>query len=304
MKIALFYPTIDAPWSVTKGIRDGFRRMGHEVIDLSEEESFPPLVGYGLIFVSGPEYLWKKLRAAYPEWDSLPVTKAGWMHEPVEREDYGTNPIAINGKLPVEELRKLTPYLFSPAIQDRKYGIRFLPCCVDVNIFRPLNNPDDKGTGLVYMGTLYAKRKAFLDKYPEIRTRMKHEDSWYANEYAEIAAVSKVVLNLPSVSDFNVARVFEVLATKTILLTPALTYPDGLFKHGIHLLYYEGNPLEHLYNLDKDIAQRGYEEILSKHTVEHRLEKILIEVQGRPLRAPFSTPLVSKKNRPLCGGFI
>jgi hypothetical protein len=295
MKIALFYPTIDAAWSTTYGIRDGFRRMGHEVHDCTQESTFPSLTGYDLIFVSGPEYLWRKLRAAYPEWDSLPATKAGWLHEDVEREDYGTNPIAINGTLPVGDLKRFTPHLFTTAIQDQKYGLRFLPCCVDVNIFRPLNNPDNKGTGLVYMGSLYPKRKAFLEKYPEIRTRMRYEESWYANEYAEIAAESRVVLHLPTMANFNTGRVFEILATKTILLAPALKYPDGLFKHGEHLLYYEGNPLDLLDNIDEKIAERGYKEVIAKHTVEHRLEELLIAVR-RPLRVP----LISKKNRPLC----
>src|ERR1700692_1859036 len=104
MRIAVFYPAGNTAWSITKGVRDTFSRMNHEVTDCGSDYTGP--LNHDLIFVSGPEYLCKSLRASYPQWDNFPMPKVGWLHETVEREDYSTNSIAVDGKLPIEELKR------------------------------------------------------------------------------------------------------------------------------------------------------------------------------------------------------
>ncbi len=281
MKIAVFYPAGYTAWSITKGVCDTFSRMGHEVTDCGADYTGP--LNHHLVFVSGPEYLWRRLREVYPEWDALPMPRVGWLHETVEREDYATNSIAIDGKLPIEEIKKLTPSLFTPATQDRKYGLQFLPFGVDTKKFFPRDK--DSG-GKLYTGSLYKKRKDVLSMYPEIRTLAAYRDYETVEEYAKGIGDAEIVLNLPSLSEASNTRTFEVLASRTALITPAMAYPDALFEHGKHLLYYKGSPalaFEEAKSIFREIAWQGYEEVLKKHTIKHRLEEVLVSIH-RPVR--------------------
>jgi spore maturation protein CgeB len=157
---------------------------------------------------------------------------------------------------------------------------------VDEEKFNPRH--EDKGPfGNIYTGSVYKKRREFLDTYPEIRTLAAYRDYDTVEEYADAISRSKVVLNLPSLSEASNTRTFEVLASKTALITPAMLYPDSLFEHGKHLLYYQGNPSSSFEEVKKamnEIAQQGYEEVLRKHTIKHRLRTVLDIVGSRPLR--------------------
>jgi hypothetical protein len=82
------------------------------------------------IVVSGPEHIRSQLLALYPGWRKIAVPKVAWMHETVTRED--------NGTLPVEEIRQLADTTFCPAFQDQKYGLRWLPFGVDIELFKPI----------------------------------------------------------------------------------------------------------------------------------------------------------------------
>ena len=285
MKIALFYPTCSA-WSITEGVRDGFTRMGHTVID-GTKSGLIHKAGLDLIFVSGPEYLWKELRVRYPEWDILDAKKVGWLHETVEREDYGTNPIAVENRLPLEELKRFTPYLFTPAIQDQKYGLRFLPFGVDTHRFHP-QRKENLDHAPIYLGSLYPKRKNFLDRF-DIRKKAGYRECPTVEEYADILARSSVVLSLPSLSALTVTQVFEVLASRTLLVAPALIYPDGLFEHGRHLLYYDDDPSP-LLRRNEEVATRGYDEVLAHHTIEHRLSDVLKAITPVQTIVPIRRP--------------
>lgn len=280
MKIAVFYPSGYTAWSITKGVCDTFSRMGHEVTDCGSD--YTGTLHHHLVFVSGPEYLWRRLREVYPDWDALPMPRVGWLHETVEREDYATNSIAVDGKLPIGELKRLTPTLFTPATQDRQYGLQFLPFGVDTKKFFPR----DKQGGSLYTGSLYKKRKEVLNTYPEIRTLAAYRDYETVEEYAQEIGRAEVVLNLPSLSEASNTRTFEVLASRTALITPAMECPDALFEHGKHLLYYQGSPapaFEEAKSASRVIAQQGYEEVLKKHTIKHRLEEVLTAIH-RPVR--------------------
>ena len=274
MKIAVFYPS-NAAWSITNGIVPTLKKMGHTVTDCGTNT---PALDHELIIVSGPEYLWRTLREAYPDWDAQKCAKVGWLHETVQREDYATNPIAVNGVLPVDILKKLTPKLFTGAIQDQNYGMEFLPCGVDADVFYPRKKNKDYDS--IYTGALYPKRLQYLDKY-RIRERAGYRQYDTVEEYAEALAKATVVLNLPTLSSMSTARVFEVLASGTALISPALEHQDGLFLDGYHLLYYKADP-KAMYRISKykheALAHNGLHEVLEKHTMVHRLTKILSSV--------------------------
>lgn len=291
MKIAVFYPKGKTAWSVTRGVSTTLSSMHHEVIDCCDvRPAKEVLESQNAIIVTGPEYIWKELRAAYPDWDRISAPKVGWLHETVERDDYPTNCIAIDGKLPVEELKKFTPRIYTPAIQDQKFGMKYLPFGVDTHMFYP-REPRDLES--MYTGSLYKKRRDFIKEHPEVRTLSAYVECETTEEYADAIGRATVVLDLPSLSEQSNTRVFEVLASRTALITPTLLHDDSMFVHGKHLLYYSGSPRAafeairdkaRVVGVAQEIARQGYEEVKSKHTMEHRLEILLKDIGQRSLR--------------------
>lgn len=101
-------------------------------------------------------------------------------------------------------------------------------------------------------------------------------------EAAEAFCSSKIVLNISIKDDINM-RVFEALATKSLLLTNELPTLPYLFKDGEHFVTYKDNDdavkkaryyLEHEDEAAK-IAEAGYKEVMAKHTYTHRLKSVL-----------------------------
>jgi O-antigen biosynthesis protein len=93
---------------------------------------------------------------------------------------------------------------------------------------------------------------------------------------------SKVGINYSVKNDLNM-RVFETMGTKTCLLTDDIPGVRDLFIDGEHLVLFNGidDAVEKMRILLNDsvkrdlIAARGYEEVLSKHTYNHRIREIL-----------------------------
>lgn len=296
-KIAVFYPdTKISVWSLNKGLVTTLRRMGYEVLDAVVNPS-AELESQDIILVSGPEYLWKQLRNRYTTWDSLKAKKYGWLHETVEREDYMRNPIAENGSLPVEELKRLTPNIFTPAAQDVKHGFTYAPFAVDTKVFTPAS----KNKNVLFVGSMYEKRRLFMDNNPKISVREYKERLLYKydlnfEEYLSSTASAMAVLNLPTLSLLNSTRVYEAMACKALTITPIMGgHPDNysMFKDRIHLLYYLESPVESIdtvvevlytgngawnYELTQEgqnIAEAGYQEVLKNHTLKQRLTTML-----------------------------
>lgn len=92
---------------------------------------------------------------------------------------------------------------------------------------------------------------------------------------------SKIVFNISIRDDINM-RVFETLGTGSFLLTNWLPTLGELFEDGKHLVTYKDyddmTEKAHYYLEHDDerikIAQAGYNEVIQKHTYQHRIEKI------------------------------
>jgi len=145
-----------------------------------------------------------------------------------------------------------------------------------------------KSSDVAFVGFLtFPQRMAFLDAVFQGVTRMGRMP-WYAIRFFEAAAQvytrARIVLNHAVQQDVNM-RVFEVLATRAFLLTPDVPGLRDLFQDGVHLVTYKDGDvadcLEKIaYYLDRDdereqIAEAGYQEVLAKHTIRHRVDQIL-----------------------------
>lgn len=116
-------------------------------------------------------------------------------------------------------------------------------------------------------------------------------------EAAEIYALSKVVLNPAINNDLNM-RVFEVLGSGGFLLTQDVPGLHDLFQEGVHLVSYKTTDeavekakyyLAHDEEREK-IAAQGHAEVLAKHTVRHRVEKMLAAAGFDALGGCLGTP--------------
>lgn len=101
-------------------------------------------------------------------------------------------------------------------------------------------------------------------------------------EAAEVYGKTKVCLNISMLDDINM-RTFEVMGAGGFLLTNRIPTIEELFEDGKHLVLY--NTLDEAvdktrYYLAHDsererIALAGYNEVVAKHTIDHRVAKFL-----------------------------
>lgn len=105
------------------------------------------------------------------------------------------------------------------------------------------------------------------------------------NEAAKTYAQSKVIFNIAMKNDVNM-RCFEVLGSKSFLLTDRVQSIDELFTDGKHLVLYNSLDeavekaryyIEHAEERET-IAKAGYEHVLANHTIDHRLNKMFEEI--------------------------
>lgn len=110
----------------------------------------------------------------------------------------------------------------------------------------------------------------------------------YGQALFEEAAIrignSKIGFNISMKDDLNM-RCFETMATGTMLLTDRISHIEEIFEDRKHLVLYDNldDMVEKAkYYLAHDderekIAQAGYEEVMAKHTIQHRVDVILSE---------------------------
>lgn len=95
---------------------------------------------------------------------------------------------------------------------------------------------------------------------------------------------SKIVFNVSMLDDLNM-RCFEAMGSGSFLLTNWIPTIEDHFQDGKHLALYrtEEEMVEKAkYYLAHDeerekIAQAGYEEVMSKHTIQHRMDRVIAE---------------------------
>lgn len=102
------------------------------------------------------------------------------------------------------------------------------------------------------------------------------------NEAARKYAESKVCFNISMEDDLNM-RCFEVMGSKSLLLTDRQSNIEELFQDGKHLVLY--NTLDeavdkaryYIQNQDeaRAIANAGYKEVMANHTIDRRVDTML-----------------------------
>lgn len=152
----------------------------------------------------------------------------------------------------------------------KKYDVIFIGHLQDVKNYNGFSRVD-------FLDRMF---KEFPNFYYGSRSPFKPEINMF-EDAAKKFSQSKIVLNISIKDDINM-RVFESMATGSMLLTNWIPTLEELFKDGVHLVTYKTLDeavekakyyLEHEEEREK-IAKNGMKEVLEKHKYEDRIKKI------------------------------
>ena len=271
------------PWGFGNDVYDALQDLGVQMLDTDYRIDRAHLFGrlsYPcdlMLVLKGEGIPPELIRAA-------PCVTALWYPDDLIATEHGKQHIAHNGhafdvvygisKWDLDEYRKLN-------CQD----VRWLPLACNPKVHRKLEGVT-KLYDISFVGSLYPERKALLERL-SIQFNV-HYESAFGEAMVRIFNQSKIVLNVPvgGVTSGNLPhRVFEALACGSLLFTNAVPGLAELFTDREHLVCYDvGTALGELlaYYLEHEdereaIAEAGRQEVLAKHTVRHRVERILKE---------------------------
>ncbi|WP_206207679.1 glycosyltransferase [Virgibacillus indicus] len=136
----------------------------------------------------------------------------------------------------------------------------------------------------------YSKDSDFVyHSHPGYREFSKKEESqsFIGHTYAKEINRAKIFFTTPSILKYPVAKYFEVLAGKTLLLAPTFKELEDLgFIPGFHFVQIDENNFKekasyYLANESKrqKIAEQGYHFVHSKHTVKLRAQQLVKKIK-------------------------
>lgn len=180
-------------------------------------------------------------------------------------------------------------------IDFEKHGVKaeWLPHAFEPQAYQDLENLDENGNptpfsyltkefDVAFVGHVNSENRVnFLDRmFKEFPNFFFGQRQF--QEAAKIYTKSKICLNIAMKEDLNM-RCFEVMGSGGFLLTDYVPYIEELFEDGKHLVLYKSfdEAVDKIkYYLAHDdqrekIAQAGFEEVMKKHTIDHRVKRIL-----------------------------
>jgi hypothetical protein len=268
------------------------RSLGYRVLDGGDPRvnSVPieHLRQADLIIMNAVEWYDEVLinRYGLQAWQALKAPKAAWYAESAHRDDRS---------FPFDRCRPLADNHYFPAAQDAvEFGGEWLPFGADLSVFKP--KPVEKRHDAAFLGMMYPKRAEYVSRigYPlNILPPVSDPDPLRSFErLADAYSSTRIFVNLPSYSRLLVTKVTEVMACRTMLVTPKVDHPSGTlnmsqFTDGKHLVYYDserpadiGDIVQHYLRSPNEldaIATAGFEEVLHAHTLSQRLKKIIAD---------------------------
>ena len=300
--IAVFHCTafVGSAWSCAEGIVTTLMDMGHRVLNCGNPDKtdvpIEVLRGADLILLMAPEWYCETLAGRYgPDWLTLNAPKVAWYAESFERDDRTFDFTRVS---PLADLH------YFPAKQDAiAFGGRWLPFGVDTKIFYP--RPVKKQHDVAFLGQMYPKRQAYIARITTpIAFLSPVSNSDCATSFFLLAAAYssvRIFVNLPSYSRLLVTKVTEVMACRTLLITPEIDHPSGAdnhaqFEHGKHLFYYPPDRpeavgaivaelLADFRRLDA-ITEEGWLDVQHNHALAKRLETIIADAAAFSSQAP------------------
>lgn len=324
--IAVFHcsATVGSAWACAEGICLTLERMGYEVFDCGRPQygriTLEQLQSVDLIILSAAEWYTDELQQCFGvQWKELKAVKIAWFAESAHRDDRDFN---------FAGTRAFADLCYYPAYQDAvEFSGLWLPFGVDTEIFNPKPVPRSINAG--FLGAMYPKRIEYVKRIQYPITHLHSVSDLDVvksfNLLAEAYSSVRIFVNFPALSRLLVTKVTEVLACRTLLITPRLDHPSA--EHNLtqfvdrkHLVYYDPENPEalallidyYLQNIEKaeQIAEAGYQKVIQEDSLALRLKKIIGDVeliqthpkliQGRNLpQLPVETSQIDTDTLPL-----
>lgn len=178
-------------------------------------------------------------------------------------------------------------------IEEVRNYAKFSPCprAIDPLVFYPRNDPKKYDVTLLgAMGPFYTDRaffheslsnqswlKYFNVSHPGYKFH-NHGEALFGEKYAEIISASKIFVNCTSIYNLPFIKLYEVLASNTLLMCTKINGANDLgLIDGVNFVeinrqdflqkirFYLENEVER-----KRVASSGYELFLTNHTLRHR----------------------------------
>lgn len=166
--------------------------------------------------------------------------------------------------------------------------------------------PMAKRWDLAFVGNIVGRRRQDYLSLVQARYPNSFIGNAYFEQMARIHAEARIVFNVGVADDVNM-RVFEAMASGSLLMTDRASGLDDLFQDGTHLVTY-GSPAELLERVDQflldeeareRIAAAGQAEVLARHTYAERMRRVLRTVtagNARAARSPGVSPRTEGKS--------
>ena len=174
--------------------------------------------------------------------------------------------------------------------------------CSDVHRADP-DGPRDYD--LAFVGTLrgehpdHAPRARLLERLAR-RYRTRFLYGAFDQDLTGVNASARMVFNRSIRGGLNM-RVFEALASGSLLLTDRVPGLEDLFEDGRHLALYDDDRIEEVIDrhladdaLRRRVAREGQAEVFRRHTYLHRAETLVSILSGKDLRPPPLTPFLRR----------
>ena len=294
-KVAVFHnmAQVGSAWCCAEGIVETLRRQNYDVLNCGNPLHTPVplkmLEEADLIILGAPEWYAEALTSCYgAAWAQLKAPKVAWYAESAFRDDRFFD---------FAGCRHIADLHYFPAFQDAEtFGGEWLPFGADTTVFFP--RPVQKTVDTAFLGTLYLKRTEYLRSIdfpitilpPVHQPDPRQSFSLLAEAYASM----RIFVNMPAYSRLLVTKVTEVMACRTMLVTPRIDHPSGCrnmlqFTDGKHLVFYDQDkPLElralleyflHHPEERDEIAATGCDEVQRSHTLLHRVMRMVADAE-------------------------
>lgn len=265
------------PWGTGNFIHKALTALGHDVIDIDfrrdaarMEKMLSEPADLVLIYKGSnvnPEWL-EPLASPVILWYPDDFLQAAHARQDVLRLSYACDHIFY---FDAHGLRALQASGISHS--------SFLPLATDPTVYRLVPGTPKK-YDIVFVGTMYPNRRTLIERLSRRFNVVVRQA--YMEEMVQLFNEAKIVLNLGVGRTGYPLRVFEALGCGAFVLTNAIPEDQRLFRDKEHLVYFDDSNLEELaaYYLDHEaereaIAERGYREVVAKHTFVHRLHEML-----------------------------
>ena len=264
-------------------VKKAFISLGYEVICsdyriMSKEE-----VSTRIKYVSGVDFLLciKGERVNPEDVFLCRVPKVLWLQDSIQANQEAN--FIIQTKAPLFDIVYGFAKAEIPFYKQFNKNSYYLPLAAEVDTHGEINI--EKTINVGFIGNLNNNRinmiNFLLDKGVPIQF------SYSKDKYNEIISSTKINLNIGITEAGYQQRIYEILCMGGFLLTNKVKDED-LFIDKEHLVYYES--FDHLANLcyyynihrseAKEIANKGQQEILEKHTYIHRAQLIVEDAKN------------------------